>query len=126
MVQFESGLDVWKRAIRRAQARPYQTEYIGCFERVYPIWYWRVSSNTTTGDWHSVSVGRMKCGVWTTTCDCHAGQRDVIGAHVALTLVMMGVLDPLPDPGAPAALPASPSRHEVEIDTFGLDVRRAA
>src|SRR5207249_7201031 len=99
MVAFDSSLDVWKRAIRRAQARPYQVEYVGCFERGFPIWYWRVSSNTTVGDWHSVSVGRMRCGIVSTTCDCRAGQRDVICAHVALILVIMGELDN-PDPDA--------------------------
>ena len=108
MVAFDASADVWKRAIRRAQARPYQVEYVLCREYGASVtWYWRVSSNTTAGDWHSVSVTRGHADIWLTTCDCHAGQRDVVCAHVALVLVMMGVLDS-PDPDAPALLPVAP------------------
>jgi hypothetical protein len=105
-VTFSTTEDVWRRALARAAARPYQVEYVGSRPdaKGVTISYWRVSSNTTPDDWHSVAVMKLATG-YAVVCDCLGGQHHKVCAHAALVLVELGILDD-PDP-AGVALPVA-------------------
>ena len=108
VVPFDTTQDVWARAMRRAQARPYQVKSLQCREYAgLPVWFFKVSSNSEPGNWHYVSVGRTLHDGWDATCDCKAGERNVVCVHAALVLSQMGVLNS-PDPDAAAPPAAAP------------------
>src|SRR5687768_12079047 len=105
IVRFSSDEDVWRRAIRRAAARPYVVEYVTTRRdaKGVDLHFFKVSSASMLGDWHWVVTFETATG-HAVSCDCQAGQRNVVCAHAALILVERGVLT---DPDAPDLLPAA-------------------
>lgn len=105
IVRFAADEDVWRRAIRRAAARPYDVEYVTSRPdaKGVELHFYKVSSASMTGDWHWVVTFETAAG-HAVSCDCQAGQRNVVCAHAALILVARGVLT---DHDAPGLLPAA-------------------
>ncbi len=107
MVPFTTQEDAWRRALKRAAARPYSVEYVATWKdaRGVPIRFFRVNSNSQHGEFYSLSVARVSSG-WTITCDCPAGQNNRVCAHAAVVLLEAGILEPDPD-DAGVLLPAA-------------------
>lgn len=105
IVRFSADEDVWRRAIRRAMARPYVVAYVTSRPdaKGVAMHFYKVSSASMLGDWHWVVTFETERG-HAVACDCQAGERNIVCAHAALILLERGVLA---DPDAPDLVPAA-------------------